>query len=259
MIEFPPVPGGEPVVVSATAYVAFRQCAEMANARFRGEYGPPSQRAFVGGLAHRVIARHLTTGPIDASAFEQVCREEIGSNPSLNYRLGELGLAPSTLAPLISEVQELYERVQTMPTAGLRGAEVVVAAEPAPGVVLQGQVDAVFDDEDGVRLVDWKTGKIEDHDDQLLFYALAWSLERVELPVRVEAISVRTGEHRRLEPTVAQLSETATAVAVMVGELRRSWSETRGLPRSGGPWCRFCPLLDGCSEGQAASLLLAKG
>ena len=41
-------------------------------------------------------------------------------------------------------------------------------------------------------------------------------------------------------------------VAEVVGELRTTWSSSGQFARTAGPWCRWCPLLDECSEGQAA-------
>ena len=77
MVTFPRVVEGESIDVSATTYVAFRQCPESAAARLRGEYGPDSTAGFRGGLSHRIFARHLRDGPIEAGGFQQACREEI--------------------------------------------------------------------------------------------------------------------------------------------------------------------------------------
>jgi len=101
-ITFPPVVGGDEIRVSATTYVAWKKCPDSANARLQGRYGPESRPAFVGNLAHRIFSRHLSSGPIAPGDFEQACREEIG-NSSLNFKMGELGLKPSTLAPVIIE------------------------------------------------------------------------------------------------------------------------------------------------------------
>ncbi|MBT8216018.1 MAG: PD-(D/E)XK nuclease family protein [Acidimicrobiia bacterium] len=259
MIEFPAVPAGERIVVSASSFVAYEQCPEKANARYRQEYGPPSRPAFVGGLAHRIFARHLQDGPIGADQFNQVCREEIGSAPALNFRMGELGLKPSQLSGIVSETQALYDRFVRFPTEGFRGAEVSVEVEPQPDVVLQGRVDAVFDEDGRPRLVDWKTGRIFEADDQLGFYALLWVLDRTELPVAVEAVSVKTGERHRTEPSEADLQALVTRIAAMVTALRAGWDSGEAFARVGGPWCTYCPLLDGCSEGRAAATVMAQG
>ena len=75
---------------------------------------------------------------------------------------------------------------------------------PAEGVTLRGKVDAVFDEgEAGSRLTDWKTGSLGDPGPQLGFYALLWALERGDLPGRVEAVSLASGERVEEVPTRA--------------------------------------------------------
>ncbi len=236
--------------MSATTFVSWRRCPDSARARLEGHYGPETRASFTGALAHRLIARHLTSGPVAPDAVEQACREEIGA--ALNPKLGDLRLRPTQLRDVIAEVGSLYERFRRLPLTRPRGVEVGLQVEPAPDVVLVGAVDAVFDDDGGVRLVDWKTGGIGEPADQLDFYALVWALERGEIPRTVEAVSVKTGESYRAEPTVAGLEAVAGRVSTLVTEMRRSWEEGVEATRVAGPWCRFCPILDTCPEGRAA-------
>jgi hypothetical protein len=42
----------------------------------------------------------------------------------------------------------------------------------------------------------------------------------------------------------------------MVAVLREAFIDGRSLDRVAGPWCRWCPLLDECAEGQATTKLL---
>lgn len=256
MIEFPPMAPGDQVDISATTYAAYQECPERAAGRLRGEYGPDSRAAFVGGLGHRVFARHLSSGPIATADFTQVCREEIGA--AMNPKMTSLGITPSQLAGVVEEVGALYERFKVMGFAGFEGAEVGLEAEPAPGVRLFGKVDAVFTEDGETRLVDWKTGTIgDDAGAQLAFYVLLWALDRGRLPGRVDAVSVKTGQRTEAVPTVAGATETAAGVAGMVDALRTAWQEGTALERRGGPWCRYCPLLDDCPEGQAAGQVMA--
>lgn len=251
VIEFPRVDPGPDLVVSATLFMTFTRCPDQALGRIHGFYPEESRASFKGGLAHRVFARHLTGGPISAGQFEQACREEIGAG--LNPKLSSLGMRPSELAAVINEVGDLYQRFKAVSSAGFRTAEVFLEAEPAAGVVLKGSVDAVFDDADGVRLVDWKTGGLYETDAQLGFYAMLWAITNGELPARLEAVSIGSGERVTSTPTVDSIEATAAAVARLVGELRRAVAVgSQQLLRVAGPWCRFCALLDGCSEGGAA-------
>jgi hypothetical protein len=242
--------------VSATTYVAFRRCPESANARLQGVYGPDTRAAFLGSLAHRVFSRHLTVGPIASAEFVQACREEIGGS-GLNNKLAGLEMRPSTLASAIEEVRGLYERFARLPTEGFEGAEVSFALEPAKGVELVGSVDAVYrEDVGGHRLVDWKTGELGEPEDQLLFYSLLWALDKEELPAYVEAVSVRTGERYRTVPSSEDITRVADDVADLVNSIRSAWHSDDSLELRGGPWCRFCPVLPDCPEGQATEALL---
>lgn len=254
-IAFPPVDGGEPIVISASTFATFERCPSQALGRMRGVYGPESRRSFVGGLAHRIFARHLSDGPIGEAELDAACREEIGGG--MNMKMTALNMKPSELRTVIDEVGELYQRFRTMPTDGFEGAEVRLEVEPADDVTLRGAVDAVFTEGGGVRLVDWKTGGIGEPGPQLAFYALLWALERGDIPTRVEAVSVGTGERTDSVPTRAEVEATAARVAEVVTVVRRSWSTGAEGERIAGPWCRWCPLLDECREGTAAMELLA--
>jgi hypothetical protein len=237
--------------VSATLFVTYTKCPDQALGRLRGFYPPESRASFKGGLAHRIFARHLNDGVIGSSAFEKVCRQEIGSG--MNPKLGALGLKPSQLSGVIKEVGDLYDRFKALSGAGFRASEVFVEVEPAADLKLRGSIDAVFDDEDGVRLIDWKTGGLYEVEQQLGFYAMLWAMDRGELPSRVEAVSIGSGERITAVPDLGGVRSTAAAVASMVGEVRRTFATGADqLERVGGPWCRFCAQLDSCSEGAAA-------
>lgn len=250
MIPFPRVPTGDPIKISATTYIAFNQCPAQAEARFQGVYPPESKSSFLGAVAHRVFARHLTTGPIDD--LPQAIREEIGIG--LNPKLAALGIhRPSELEELIRTMGALYERFRRFPADGFEAAEVALEAEPAPGVQLVGKIDAVFNEGTSAPLLrDWKTGSLGEPMEQLLFYALVWALARDEIPGAVEAVSLQTGERMRSQPSVADLTAVAERVAQLVTAFRETWSSGEVSERRGGPWCRYCPLLSGCSEGAVA-------
>ena len=254
MIVFPDVRPGDDIRLSASTFVAFRECPDYAKSRLEQVWGPDTIAGFKGGLAHQLFARHLTSGPIPPGEITRVCREEIGAS-NLNHKMGPLGIKPSDLDRVIGEVGALYERFRQFPTDGFEGAEVPLEVTPLEGVTLHGKVDAVFTDDAGVRLVDWKTGDVGDVDDQLGFYALLWSLDRGSLPGAVEAVSIRTGERHLSRPDQATVTGTARQVAEMVDSLRDAWHEKRGIERVGGPWCRYCGLLQTCDEGRAATSL----
>jgi hypothetical protein len=198
-----------------------------------------------------VFARHLSRGEIPAGGFEQACREEIGSG-RLNYQVGSLGLRPSELSGVISEVGEMYERFKRFPRQGFVAAEVFIESEPSPGVVLRGSIDAVFEAE-GTRLVDWKTGQLGQSRDQLWFYAMLWALDRGELPDAIEAVSVSTGERWDVAPSLHHVERTAGRVADLASALRGATAAGETLTKQAGSWCRYCPVLDDCTEGRSAA------
>ncbi|MGD2102204.1 MAG: PD-(D/E)XK nuclease family protein [Acidimicrobiia bacterium] len=256
LVRFPHVIPGDEIRVSATTYVTWKKCPDSANARLQGKYGPESRASFLGNLAHRVFSRHLESGEIPAGEFDAVCKEEIGRS-GLNYKMAELGMKPSSLTSVIEEVRGLYERFVKLPGEGFEGSEELIEHHADGDVVLVGKLDAVFREElGGHRLVDWKTGEIADADDQLAFYSLLWALDRDELPAFVEAVSVKTGERYHTVPSTPDVQGVCDEVGRMVDQMRRGWEADSPLPRHGGPWCRYCPILDECPEGQATAALL---
>ena len=252
MIAFVSVPPGEDVAVSATMFTSYLRCPDQALARLQGEYPPDSRVSFKGNLAHRMFARHLGVGEVDPADFDRACKQEIGAG--MNMKVASVGLKPSTLAGVIAEVGELYDRFKLLRHDGFRQAEVFIEVQVASGLILRGSVDAVFDDpEVGVRLIDWKTGALGQAQGQLAFYALLWTLEHGEPPGRVEAVSMSTGERYAETPSMSDVERTAATVAAMVTELRRAFASEIRLDRTAGGWCRWCPILDDCEEGRSAA------
>jgi hypothetical protein len=249
------IPEGHEFPVSATLYVTYLKCPQQALARLQGVYPAASVDLFRGSLAHRIFARHLVEGAIAEAEFVMVCRQEAGAN--LGGQMASLGMKPSDFRAVTADVEELYERFKRVPMDGFDGAEVEVESEPAEGIRLRGRVDAVFADDDGPRIVDWKTGAyLDDVEDQLDFYAMTWLHANQVLPVRMEAISLRTGERRVFVPTDKSVAVTELRVAEMISALRAAMSSPKELPRTAGPHCRWCPLLGECSEGAVALEIL---
>ena len=147
------------------------------------------------------------------------------------------------LAGVIEEVRGLYERFTRLPGEGFEGPS-TVSSHVATGVDLVGTVDAVYrEDLGGFRLVDWKTGELGDTEDQLLFYALLWLLDR-ELPAYVEAVSVRTGERYRTVPSSAGAGKVAVELGELVDLIRNAWA-TGADPADGRPLVPVLPAPGG--------------
>ncbi len=245
------IPDGEEFPVSATLFVTYLKCPQQALARVHGIYPEPSVDLFRGSLAHRIFARHLVDGPIPDEEFTAVCRREAGAH--LGGTMASLSMKPSEFRAVTAQVAQQYDTFRQLPVNGFVDAEVVVDSEPAEGVRLRGRVDAVFTDELGTRIVDWKTGSfLDDSEPQLDFYAMAWQFLHGDLPARMEAVSLKTGEKRSFVPTKEGVTETEDRVATMIEEFREAIRTRSELPRTAGPYCGWCPLLDDCVEGSTA-------
>ncbi len=255
MSSFRRIPPGEEFPVSATLFVTYLKCPQQALARLQGVYPPTTVEMFRGNLAHRIFARHLVDGLIAPDDFTDVCRQEAGTH--LGGSMASLSLKPSEFRAITAEVEQLYDRFKSLPTEGFTDAEVDVQSEPSQGISLRGRVDAVFVDGDGVRIVDWKTGSyLDDAGPQLAFYAMAWKLATGSLPTTMEALSLKTGERRVTRPTNEDTAGTEAQVADMITALRAAMAKRSEMPRTAGPHCRWCPLLEECGEGTAAMDML---
>ena len=256
MLTFDQVPDGEAFFVSATLYTTYLECPQQALERLLGRYPKPSRAGFKGALAHRVFARHLTAGPIDEDDFQLACREETGAN--LNQQLAAIGLRPSEFDGVVREVDGLYRRFAALPLDDVTGVEVPFEEAVAEGIVLRGRIDAVRGSSDAPTIVDWKTGTHLGSavTAQLEFYALAWRVATGHSVAAVEALSVPTGERLRIEPDDASLDRLEDSIVRMIVELRRAMAAESDLPRTAGPFCRWCAVVDDCPEGSAAMALL---
>ena len=255
MTRFDEVDDGAAFPVSATLYTIYKKCPQRALARLQGVYQPSSKASFKGLLAHRVFARHLEEGQIDPEDFPQVCRQEVGLH--LGEMMASLAMKPSEFSSMVQEVSELYNSFVKIPTDGFTEAEASFEVEPVDGVTLKGRVDAIFDDDGSTRIVDWKTGSdLTGAVPQLDFYAMAWAKSMGSPPDSLEALSVRTGEKVVVNPTGSDVERVEGAVADMINVLRSAIREQGELPRTAGPDCRWCPLLEDCGEGRSAMELL---
>jgi len=247
--------GGDPFNVSASLYTTYLQCPQQALGRLQGFYGKGSIASFKGKLAHKIFAAHLEDGEIPADVFSMTCKKAVGAD--LSQDMAELGMSISQFNGVVSEVEALYERFKTLPMDGFKEAEVEFDLDAGGGVALRGRMDAIFADEDGTRIIDWKTGTyVSDNEPQLDFYAMVWKLLHDELPIATDALSVATGENLHRVPNDATVLRTVEDVGAMIDALRTALSAGSELARTAGPYCRWCPILDTCQEGTAAVDLL---
>lgn len=249
---------GEPLNISATLFTVYAKCPQQALGRVQGIYGPPSVAAFKGNLAHKVFASHLEDGEIPESGFEQRCKEMVGRH--FGEQMASLHMTSSGFSDLVAQVAALYERFKMLSTDGFSVAETPFNFDIGNGLTLRGRIDAVYDDEDGKRIVDWKTGAfLGDAEPQLAFYAMAWTMLHDELPSATQASSLATGENLHISPTQESIAATIRSVGDMIDRLREAIQAGSELARVAGPYCQWCPLLDTCEEGSSALAILSAG
>ncbi|MCZ7533477.1 MAG: PD-(D/E)XK nuclease family protein [Acidimicrobiia bacterium] len=241
--------------VSATLYTAYLECPQRALGRLQGFYGKPSIASFKGQLAHKIFATHFDEGEIRDEDFSHVCRVAAGTH--FGGTMGELRMSKSGFDAIVLEIQALYDRFKALPFDGFRATEMEFDLDAGGGITVRGSMDAVFDSDDGVRIVDWKTGThLSDKQSQLEFYAMVWKLLNDEIPATAEAMSVATGENVHLEPTEESVLATQADVGAMIEDLRRAMATGTDLERRAGPYCAWCPLLEDCAEGRKAIEIL---
>jgi hypothetical protein len=249
---------GVPLNISASLFTVYSKCPQQALARVQGIYGAPSVAAFKGNLAHKIFASHLEDGEIPSEEFEQRCKEMVGRH--FGEQMASLHMTKSSFSGVVVQVGELYERFKLLPTDGFSAAETPFDVDLGNGLTLKGRIDAVYDDEHGRRIVDWKTGSfLGDAAPQLEFYAMAWQVLHDELPIATEASSLATGENMHIAPTQESVESTIHSVGEMVERLRLAIEAGSDLARVAGPYCRWCPLLDTCDEGASALEILSAG
>lgn len=258
MIEFPEPEPGDEIFLSPHRYNTYLECPYRAISQIRRVYQwePTNLSQFLGSLSHRLFARDLKEEPLDTHNFTQYCREEIGRG-KLNREMNELKLKPRNLETHFADLAEQHRKFQSFPIKRdqVEEVEYTLRSTPAPDVILQGRVDAVFRDESGVRIIDWKTGRLNQVENQLAFYALLWALEYEEVPKSVEGRAL-SGETYIAHPTVRELQELAADISGAVSELRRILAaEDEAGEMRGGNWCRYCTLLPDCPEGRVVSIV----
>lgn len=237
--------------ISATMFTTWLRCPTQAAARLEGHYSPDTINSFRGLLAHRIFARHIESGHISSSGFERVARSEIGSS-NLNWKVSQLGLKPSELRHSIEHVATLYERFVKLGHHhhNYVGTEIHLEHVLDDGVTLIGTVDTATD---AGTLIDWKTGELDNVEEQLDFYALVWSLSKQQPgAVMTTAISIGTGEVFTSDVSADRLAATTAKVAAMIADLR---TDPPHLVRP-GPYCRWCPVLESCPIGTKTLALL---
>jgi hypothetical protein len=124
-------------------------------------------------------------------------------------------------------------------------------------VALRGKVDLTIGTPDGMRagkvIVDFKTGgQAISHIEDLRFYALVETLRLGVPPWKVVSYYLDSASFHVEEVTEGMLEAAARRVVAGAAKLIELQRGLRPPSRTGGPGCSWCPLFDGCAEGQRA-------
>jgi putative RecB family exonuclease len=117
---------------------------------------------------------------------------------------------------------------------------------------LQGKIDRIDKTERGLHIIDYKTGKGEDDEFQVMTYVLI-AKNKYQLPVsRASYFYLRTGKFRSFDPTEQKEKATLKRIISVVEAIER---EKDFVPRP-TKLCGWCDYIDFCpAKNQATKLL----
>lgn len=155
--------------------------------------------------------------------------------------------APSTST--MHPAQASREEMDPKALLKARGALSEIELEH-PTVPFRGIIDLVELSQDGVHIVDFKTGKQKDsHEEQLLLYALLWWRKTGEVPV---CTVVQYMNHRvQFDVNESSLLEAERRLASNINAAHRLLSRTPAEARPSSDHCHHCPVRAFCDEGWA--------
>ena len=213
-----------------------------------GAFDPADPQAAPRALA--ALGGHVTTSQLvsyvaDPTAFPAAVRRPMPQPPSPGTRRGtafhswverhyrrsallepdELPGSADLDEPPGADLDVLIERFRESPWAAREPLEVEVAVEMVlAGVAIRGRIDAVFPDgDDGVIIVDWKTGAPPAggvgaaRATQLAVYRIAYARLRGLDPARVRAAFYYAGTGATIYPEVASQAELDALAAELSG------------------------------------------
>jgi CRISPR/Cas system-associated exonuclease Cas4 (RecB family) len=213
-----------------------------------------------GQVAHRAIQLLLSwrgeANPSDLvdEAMARLADEERGIGAWI------AGLSPADEADLRGQsVERLTKFMESFPPLDRRANPVTEAAARWPNdgpILLQARVDLMIGrpagNESRKVIIDLKTGRPNvRHRQDLGFYALLETLARSVPPRRLATFYLDAAE-AQVEDVSERLLRTAVRRTLdAIHAIVELESEGRPPVRRAGVTCRWCPLSDSCSEGQA--------
>lgn len=161
-------------------------------------------------------------------------------------------------------IQAVYEKIKPIHDmedvygVNVHGTEMVVDDVEVAGVPFNGaidRVDNVYDESGnflGVRLIDYKTGKVpknlkfgDDHGDQMRLYKLAFEAKYNINVVECWLYYTAFGKTRKVPIGKSNLSKTLKAFVAAWAAHNKSVEES-AFSTKPGPLCGWCPAVNGC-------------
>jgi len=211
------------------------------------KYRKPWPWLVMGANVHAALAQFLSVVPVaerTVATIERLLRDR--------WRISRQGFADAEQEREYGEraLAQLRWFVSTQ-TVDVRPLMIERFHEAPVGekLILRGKIDRVDRDEDGgLHVIDYKTGKVPEHPDrfQLLQYAIILPRILDRPVVRASYLYLEGGEWRTFPIDPDDVDKTRGAVLSIAGRIER---ETE-YPVIVGPLCRYCDFLELCEPGR---------
>jgi hypothetical protein len=198
---------------------------------------------------HDLLSQGCPSGPEFRTAFNNVIDRvaaEVATDPSSRH-LGDIRLWPE-LAEIYKSLSRMVERRRNAPHSGnvqVHSEEMLYSKDKQ----LSGQLDAFFTDENGIDLVDYKSGAItdgdqpkEDYVNQLYFYAYLLS-ENYGIYPRSLTLTGKNLESLKVDTSEERSEELAGEMRSLLAEYNSTISQPYSLDKLTNPSssnCLFC-------------------
>lgn len=191
---------------------------------------PPAPQLGYGSLIHSVIERiHLAREQGSTLKLQPLVDDVVANLPRAGYQSKRSRERAQTQA--IETVQAVYKRFNNdaLPIETEWPFRLELTDMP---LTIRGKIDAVYAEEKGVEIRDFKTGtgvrtaeqakSRVSGSGQLTLYALAWLELRGEMPAKLTLDFVETGQLGSIKKQLKSIDTLKTKLAVMVEQLKAS-------------------------------------
>ena len=121
------------------------------------------------------------------------------------------------------------------------------------GVPFFGIVDRIDRDEDGLVVVDYKTGKVRHENlDQVLLYSAAVSEKTGEQPSKARLMYLG---NREIDPQIVETDVSEDLMTKAITDLSDTWNKLKNnldseeFETATGPLCGWCSFIENCPDG----------